>query len=95
MKFYNFLYSIVLYVKNSKIKCYGVILTNYDTNSQNLEEKYLPQLIERFTSYETIGFIPQYCNIQDLTPETLISDTLNGIKLDKVFNKKIRIVNSD
>lgn len=83
----------LLYVKNSKLKCHGVILTNYDMNSPNMEEKYLPQLINKFTSYDTIGAIAPYTNIENLTPETLISDTLNGIELDKVFNAKIRIVN--
>lgn len=77
------------FVKNAKIKCYGVILTDYDMNSFNLEEKYIPQLIKNFTSYDTIGAIAHYDNLRELTPETLIADTLNGIQLEKVFNTKI------
>ena len=77
------------YVKNSKVKCYGVILTDYDTNSSSMEEKYLPQLIKNFTSYETLGVIPHYNDLRELTPETLIADTLNGIELERVFNSQI------
>lgn len=81
--------SHLMFVKNNKLKCNGIILTDYEMDSDNLEEKYYPQLIKRFTGYDTIGVIPHYENIRALNPETLIADTIGNINLEKVFNAKI------
>jgi dethiobiotin synthetase len=82
------------YVKNSRIKLLGIIINQYDENSQNLEHKYFPQIIKEYSEVNILGILPDYEDISAVTPDVLISDTLNNINIEEIFGLKIAKLNS-
>lgn len=86
--------STVNYIHSRKIDFLGIIVNEYDESTQNLEEKYFPQLIKEFTGADILGIIPHYDNIQALTPDTLIADILNRVNIEDIFGLKIAKLNS-
>jgi dethiobiotin synthetase len=82
------------YVKNSRIKLLGIIINQYDENSQNLEHKYFPQIIKEYSEVNILGILPNYEDISAVTPDVLISDTLNNINIEEIFGLKIAKLNS-
>jgi dethiobiotin synthetase len=81
------------YVKSSRINLWGIIINQYDENSQNLEHKYFPQIIKEYSDVKVLGFLPNYENISTITPDVLISDTLNNINIEEIFGLKIAKLN--
>ncbi len=79
----------VNYIYTNRTKLMGIIVNNYDKNSENLEHKYFPQLIKEFTSVKIIGEFRHYENLQNLAPESLIADTLNRFNLEEIFGLRI------
>lgn len=84
----------VNYVLSKRVSLLGIIVNDIDINSENLEEKYFPQLIKEYTNVEILGLIPQYDNIVELQPETLISDILNRVDIERIFSLKIAKLNN-
>lgn len=81
------------YIKDNKVRFLGIIMNDYDENSENLEEKYFPQLIKEYTSIDTLGFLPHYEDMINLKPDTLIADILNRVDIEKIFNLQIAKLN--
>lgn len=82
------------FVKTEKVNLLGVIVNDYDDNSENLEEKYFPQLIKEYTDVNILGLIPHYDSVRQLAPETLIADILNKVSVEEIFGLKIAKLNS-
>jgi dethiobiotin synthetase len=81
--------SAINYVKASRLNLLGIIITQYDENSENLEHKYFPQIIKEYSDPKILGFLPEYENISEITPDVLISDILNDINIEEIFGVKI------
>lgn len=76
-------------VQASRVKFLGIILTQYDENSEDLEEKYFPQILKEYANINILGILPNYGNIANLTPDTLIADILNKVKIEEIFGLEI------
>lgn len=76
-------------VQASRVKFLGIILTQYDENSEDLEEKYFPQILKEYANINILGILPDYGNITNLTPDTLIADILNKVKIEEIFGLEI------
>lgn len=76
-------------VQASRVKFLGIILTQYDENSEDLEEKYFPQILKEYANINILGILPDYGNIANLTPDTLIADILNKVKIEEIFGLEI------
>ncbi len=81
--------SALKYITSEDIKLLGILVNQYDEASENLEEKYYPQILKEFFEVKVLGTLPDYKNISSLTPETLISDVLNNIDIEGIFGLKI------
>jgi len=77
------------FIVSNKINFLGIIITQYDENSENLEEKYFPQILKQFSNVNVLGILPNYGDIAKLAPESLISDILNNVKIEDIFRVKI------
>lgn len=77
------------YIYTNRTKLMGIIINNYNKDSDNMEHKYFPQLIKEFTSVKIIGEFRHYDNFENLQPETLIGDTLNRFNLEEIFGLRI------
>lgn len=82
------------FIESSKVNLLGVVVNDYDDNSENLEEKYFPQLIKEYTNVEILGNLPHYEDMRDLTPDTLIADILNRVDIEHIFGLKIAKLNA-
>ena len=77
----------VSYIKSHKLGIFGIIINEYDIESENLEQKYLPHLIKEYTSgTKILGCFP---HLQDIYPDTLIAQTLNSFNLEEIFGLEI------
>ena len=65
----------------------GVIINDYPENSSNPDVKLMPKLIEEYTNAKVLGILPKFAKFP--APEELISQTLNNINIEDVFNIKI------
>lgn len=81
------------YIYSEKIDFRGVIINQHDENSQNLEEKYFPQILKEFCDVKILGILPDYGDIVSLAPEVLIADVLTKINVEEVFGLKIAKLN--
>lgn len=84
----------VNFVLSNKVNLLGIVINDYDENSENLEEKYFPQLIKEYTNIEILGYLPHYDDMISLTPDTLIADILNRVDIEKIFALKIAKLNA-
>ena len=79
-------------MKNLYITTDGVdkrLKDKYDENSEDLEEKYFPQILKEYANINILGILPDYGNIANLTPDTLIADILNKVKIEEIFGLEI------
>ena len=83
----------VNFVISSGVNLLALIINDYDENSENIEEKYYPQMVKEFTGVNVLGSIPHYENFNALTPDTLIADILHNINIQKVFGLQIAKLN--
>ena len=79
--------SAVSYIKSHRVIIFGIIINEYDINSSNIEQKYLPHLIKEYTAgTKILGCFP---HITDIRPDTLIAHTLNCFNLEEIFGLEI------
>lgn len=81
------------YVQSNNCRFLGVILNRFDEESENLEEKYYPQILKEFVSVNVLGRIPDYDKISSFAPELLIADILNNVNIEEIFGLKIAKLN--
>ena len=83
------------YINSGGVNLKGIILNQYDAESENLEEKYYSQIINEFSNIKVLGLIPDYGDISHITPETLISNTINNLDIEEIFGLKIAKLNKE
>lgn len=58
------------YITSNKINLLGVVINQYNENSENLEEKYFPQILKEYTEgVNILGSLPDYGDTSKLAPE--------------------------
>lgn len=77
------------FIQASKVNFLGVIINQYNEDSEILEEKYYPQILKEYTDVKILGMLPDYGKISLISPETLISDVLNRLELESIFGLEI------
>lgn len=63
----------------------GVVINNCTDKT----DKNLPRLIESYTPAKVLGIVPYFENIKKINPNDLISNILEGIDIESVFDVKI------
>lgn len=79
----------IKYIQSQDVSIRGVVLNQYNEDSLNLEEKYFPQILKEFTNIGILGSFPEFNNVEKMSPETLISKTINNIDIEEIFGLKI------
>lgn len=83
------------HLQEKRIKVRGVIINNYPEKTDDIDLKNLPRLIEEYSDVKILGIIK---NIQEnqkiekgqkIDPSNLITEILNGIDVESVFDIKI------
>lgn len=65
----------------------GVILSNYPQKCDDVNVKLMPRLIEEYTGTKVLGILPTF--ERNVNPNDLISEILNGIDIEAVFQIRI------
>ncbi len=65
----------------------GVILSNYPQTCDDVNIKLMPRLIEEYTNAKVLGILPEFD--KNLNPNDLITEILNGVDVEGVFNVRI------
>lgn len=77
------------YAQSQGIKVQGVII-NHSVEMTDMQElKHLPRLVEEYSSTRIVGIVKNSGDKRMLEPNNLITDILNGIDIESVFNVKI------
>jgi dethiobiotin synthetase len=76
----------------NKINVRGIIVNDYPATANNAM-KSVPRLIEEYSDAKVIGILKHFRNIKDITPNILISQILNGVDVESVFDAKIAKLN--
>ena len=79
----------VKYLRHENINCKGLIITQYDENTDDYEEKYYPQIIKEFCNINILGILPDYGDISVLSAQDLIADILNKLNIEEIFGLEI------
>ena len=73
----------------AKIDVRGVIISNYDKNSEDISEKNAPWMISRYSNERILGTLPNVVDNGKLNPERLISEILKNLNLQMIFDIEI------
>jgi len=67
----------------------GVIINHFPEKTKDINIKTAPRLIEEYSDAKVLGIIRTFSNMKAINPNDLITDILNGIDIESVFNVKI------
>lgn len=77
------------HIVSKGIKVRGVIINNFPENTNNLDIKSAPRLIEEYSDAKILGIVKNFYDIKKIDPNDLITNILNGIDIESVFDVKI------
>lgn len=77
------------HAQSKGINIRGIIINNYPEGNVDLNLRSAPRLIEEYTDAKILGIIKHFSDIKQITPSDLITNILNGIDIESVFNVKI------
>jgi len=78
---------------SSGINVRGVIINNFPERTKNISIKAAPRLIEEYSDAKILGIVKHFNNVQKINPNDLITNILNGIDIESVFDVKISKLN--
>lgn len=81
------------YINSNKVNFLGIIINQYDEDSEILEVKYFPQIIKEYSNVKILGILPKYDEKTRLAPEVLIADVINKVNIEAIFGLKIAKLN--
>lgn len=67
----------------------GVIINNFPENTSDIDIKAAPRLIEEYSDAKILGIVKTFSNTKNINPNDLITNILNGIDIESVFDVKI------
>ena len=79
----------IKHAQEKGINIRGVIINNFSESDTGLELKNLPRLIEEYSDTKILGIVKNFPEIKKINPSTLITEILNGIDIESVFDVKI------
>lgn len=71
------------------LKIRGVIINCFPDRVKSLDIKTAPRLIEEYSDVKILGIVKHFPNVKKINPSDLITNVLNGIDIESVFNVKI------
>lgn len=77
------------HAEEKEIKIRGVIINNLSEKTVNSDFKNLPRLIEEYSNAKILGIVKSFDDTKRIDPNNLITDILNGIDIESVFDVKI------
>lgn len=78
--------------KTAGLNIIGVIINKFSADSENIEIKEFPNLIENYCDVKVLGIVRNFKG-NSVQTNTLINEILNGIDLEEVFRMKIPKLN--
>lgn len=75
------------------LKIRGVIINNFPENTNDIDIKTAPRLIEEYSDAKILGIVKTFPSLKKINPNDLITDILNGIDIESVFDVKIAKLN--
>lgn len=78
--------------KTAGLNVLGVIINKFSADSENVEIKEFPNLIENYCDVKVLGIVRNFKG-NSVQTNTLINEILNGIDLEEVFRMKIPKLN--
>lgn len=79
----------VKHAQDKGIRVRGVIINNFSGIDADLELKNLPRLIEEYSGVKILGIVKNFSESKKINPSLLITEILNGIDIESVFDVKI------
>lgn len=67
----------------------GVVINDYPANTDNVNIKLLPRLIEEYSDAKILGILPVISNRKEVNPNDLIENILTGVDLEGIFQVQI------
>lgn len=67
----------------------GVIINDFPENVKSLDVKTAPRLIEEYSDVKILGIMKHFHDFKKINPSDLITNVLNGIDIESVFDVKI------
>lgn len=67
----------------------GIIINNFPENTDDISIKSAPRLIEEFSDAKILGVMKHFDNVAKIDANDLITNVLNGIDIESVFDVKI------
>lgn len=73
----------------SNLNVRGVVICDYTNDTENMDAKLTPNLVEAYSNAKILGTLPTFDNNKEIKPSDLISSILTNIDIEKVFDIKI------
>lgn len=77
------------HAQSKGIKVRGVIINKFPESTNDIDIKTAPRLIEEYSDVKILGIVKNFYDINKLSPSELITNILNGIDIESVFDVKI------
>lgn len=77
------------------IKIRGIIINGFPADTDSADIKAAPRLIEEYCDAKILGIVRNFPNVEKITPSELITNILNGIDIESVFDVKIEKLDVD
>lgn len=77
------------------LKVRGVIINKFPEMCSSIDTKTAPRLIEEYSDAKVLGVIKDFYDVKKINPNDLITNILNGIDIESVFDVKIAKLNID
>lgn len=77
------------HLEEKGINVRGIIINNYPEETNDIDAKTAPRLIEEYSNAKILGIVKSFPDIKQLKPTDLITYILNGIDIESVFDVKI------
>lgn len=79
----------VNYAISKGINIRGAVINAFPEHTDNADIKAIPRLIEEYSSVKILGIIKNFYDVKKINPSDLITNILNGIDIENVFDVKI------
>lgn len=83
----------ITYIRSHNVNLAGIIINSFDSDSENIGEKYFPQLVKEFTGVDIWGCFPYFDNYNKIGADSLIAEALNNFNVEDIFGLKISKLN--
>lgn len=83
------------HAQSKGIKVRGVVINNFPHQTDDINLKTMPRLIEEYSDVKVLGVVQSFKDTKKINPNDLITTILNGIDIESVFDVKIAKLDVD